>query len=77
MVLIGMTKMKALQLATTLSRWLAFLLMITLASIQLAQDGPKASPPLANVGGFGSLFGVAVYAFMCHHSIPGLVTPIR
>jgi len=77
MVLMGMTKTKHLQLATTLSRWLAFILMIIIASIQLLETGPQASPPPANIRGFGSLFGVAVYAFMCHHSIPGLITPMK
>lgn len=51
--------------------------MIILASIQLLQKGPQANPPSVNVHGFGSFFGVAVYAFMCHHSIPGLVSPMR
>jgi len=23
------------------------------------------------------MFGVAVYAFMCHHSLPSIVTPIK
>uniref|UniRef100_A0A915CZZ7 Amino acid transporter transmembrane domain-containing protein n=1 Tax=Ditylenchus dipsaci TaxID=166011 RepID=A0A915CZZ7_9BILA len=77
MVLVGMTKTKYLQLATTLSRWSAFTLMIALASIQLIQKGPQAAPPAVELRGFGSLFGVAVYAFMCHHSIPGLITPMR
>uniref|UniRef100_A0A183C4B4 Aa_trans domain-containing protein n=1 Tax=Globodera pallida TaxID=36090 RepID=A0A183C4B4_GLOPA len=76
-ILMGMTRTKWLQLATTLSRWTAFLLMIVLATIQLIHNGPKGSPEPANLHGFGSLFGVAVYAFMCHHSIPGLITPIR
>ena len=77
LVLIGMTKTKYIQLATTVSRWTAFSLMIILASIQLIHEGPQASPPAINANGFGSLFGVAIYAFMCHHSIPGLVTPIE
>ncbi|CAI4225700.1 unnamed protein product [Auanema sp. JU1783] len=76
MVLAGITKTKYLQLATTLSRWSAFILMICLATSQLISDGPGGKPPAANVHGFGSLFGCAVYAFMCHHSIPGLVTPM-
>ncbi|KAH7732270.1 Amino acid transporter [Aphelenchoides avenae] len=77
MVYIGMTKTKLLQLATTVARWMAFSLMIIMATVQLIQNGPQASPPAANFGGFGSLFGVAVYAFMCHHSLPGLITPME
>ncbi|KAL3092370.1 hypothetical protein niasHS_007579 [Heterodera schachtii] len=77
MILMGITRTKWLQLATTLSRWTAFLLMIVLAIAQLAHNGPKGSPAPVNLHGFGSLFGVAVYAFMCHHSLPALITPIR
>ncbi|CAD6185296.1 unnamed protein product [Caenorhabditis auriculariae] len=76
MVIVGITKTKYIQLATTISRWTAFILMITLASIQLISNGPAAYPPAANVHGFGSLFGVTVYAFMCHHSLPSLITPM-
>ncbi|EPB80463.1 hypothetical protein ANCCEY_00360 [Ancylostoma ceylanicum] len=56
--------------------YLAFTLMILLASAQMMANGAATIPPAANVHGFGSLFGVAVYAFMCHHSIPSLVTPM-
>ncbi|CAJ0583218.1 unnamed protein product, partial [Mesorhabditis spiculigera] len=76
MIVAGVTKTKYLQLATSVSRWTAFSLMIVLASMQLAQEGAEASPPMANFHGFGSLFGVTVYAFMCHHSLPSLVTPM-
>ncbi|TGZ62462.1 hypothetical protein CRM22_007424 [Opisthorchis felineus] len=34
-------------------------------------------PAIARVQGLPNLFGVCVYVFMCHHSIPGVVTPIR
>ncbi|KAE9419383.1 hypothetical protein Angca_003341, partial [Angiostrongylus cantonensis] len=76
MTLIGITKTKHLQLATTISRWSAFILMIVLASAQMITNGVPGTPPTVNVHGFGSLFGVAVYAFMCHHSLPSLVTPM-
>ncbi|KAK6759793.1 hypothetical protein RB195_021392 [Necator americanus] len=76
MIIMGITKTKYLQLATTLSRWSAFILMIFLASAQIVSNGAATIPPAANIHGFGSLFGVAVYAFMCHHSIPSLVTPM-
>ncbi|CAB3400032.1 unnamed protein product [Caenorhabditis bovis] len=76
MVLAGITKTQTIQMMTTFSRWLAFILMIVLASMQLINDGAEGKPPVANVHGFGSLFGVAVYAFMCHHSLPSLVTPM-
>lgn len=76
MIIAGITKTKYIQLCTTVSRWTAFILMITLASAQLLSDGVAAHPPAANFHGFGSLFGVTVYAFMCHHSLPALITPM-
>ncbi|KAF7629280.1 hypothetical protein Mgra_00009174 [Meloidogyne graminicola] len=77
MILMGMTKTKWLQLSTTLSRWTAFILMIVMAINLLLNNGVKGHPPPINFNSFGSLFGVTVYAFMCHHSIPGLIFPIR
>ena len=29
-------------------------------------------PPMARIGGLPNLFGVCVYSFMCHHSLPSL-----
>ncbi|KAK5979629.1 Transmembrane protein [Trichostrongylus colubriformis] len=77
MVIIGIQKTKYLQLATTICRWTAFTLMIVLAVAQIITSGPSGTPPAANIHGFGSLFGVTVYAFMCHHSLPALVTPMK
>ncbi len=34
------------------------------------------TPPTANIDGLPNLFGVCVYSFMCHHSLPSLITPI-
>merc|ERR1719340_178256 len=60
---------------TTVMRWLAFSVMVILATIRLTTDGP-AKPPSSQLSGLPNLFGVCVYSFMCHHSLPGLVTPI-
>ncbi|TPP66677.1 Transmembrane protein [Fasciola gigantica] len=38
---------------------------------------PIPNPPIVRAEGIPNLFGVCVYVFMCHHSIPGTVTPIR
>ena len=35
-----------------------------------------ASPPTSRFSGLPNLFGVCLYSYMCHHSLPGLVTPI-
>ena len=74
----NVTKTKYLQMLTTLMRWLAFGAMIILACIRLAK-GMKADPApvVANVMGVPNLFGVCVYSFMCHHSLPSLITPIN
>lgn len=55
----------------------AFTLVIVLACIQLAREGSPSMPKMFNIHGFGSLFGTTVYAFMCHHSLPSLVTPMK
>ncbi|KIH52013.1 hypothetical protein ANCDUO_17892 [Ancylostoma duodenale] len=54
----------------------AFILMIVLAIIQISSEGPARIPPPVDIHEFGALFGVAVYSFMCHHSIPSLITPM-
>uniref|UniRef100_A0A0K0FDX0 Transmembrane protein 104 homolog (inferred by orthology to a C. elegans protein) n=1 Tax=Strongyloides venezuelensis TaxID=75913 RepID=A0A0K0FDX0_STRVS len=77
MIIIGITKTKYIQLSTTISRWTAFSLMIILASIQLGKEGAQGKPPAFEWNNFGNLFGVSVYSFMCHHSIPSLVTPMK
>ena len=52
--------------------------MIAIAIAQLAM-GSHADPlpPLATLKGFPVLFGVSIYSFMCQHSLPGMITPMR
>lgn len=50
--------------------------MIVIAIIKLAEGG-RGHPPLASISGFPSLFGVSIYSFMCQHSLPGMITPMR
>ena len=45
------------------------------ANLTLVNDS-AAYPPTFKISGLPNLFGVCVYSFMCHHSLPGLVTPI-
>uniref|UniRef100_A0A158PPK0 Transmembrane protein 104 homolog (inferred by orthology to a C. elegans protein) n=1 Tax=Anisakis simplex TaxID=6269 RepID=A0A158PPK0_ANISI len=77
LVVIGVSRTKYLQISTSVCRWTAFILMIILAVISLGVNGTpgKAEPVIAE--GFGSLFGTTVYAFMCHHSLPSLITPMK
>uniref|UniRef100_UPI00358F3156 transmembrane protein 104-like n=1 Tax=Myxine glutinosa TaxID=7769 RepID=UPI00358F3156 len=57
----------------------AFITMIVLSSLRIARGTTSAAtrpPPAAGLAGLPSLFGVCVYSFMCHHSLPSLVTPV-
>ena len=51
--------------------------MIILAISQLARHKGQGRPVIANISGVPNLFGVCVYSFMCHHSLPSLITPIK
>jgi len=52
--------------------------MIILAIIHIAKgNGETGKPTIANINGVPNLFGVSVYSFMCQHSLPSLVTPIK
>jgi hypothetical protein len=74
----NVTKTKYLQLATTVLRWTSFGLMMALAIRRLADSSlPHGRPPLANLAAMPGVFGTSVYAFMCHHSIPGLISPMK
>lgn len=50
--------------------------MISLALKILIKGEGKGHPIAANFYGLPNLFGVCIYSFMCHHSLPSLVTPI-
>jgi hypothetical protein len=69
-------KTKYLQLLTSFMRWAAFLIMIGMAGARLISGQGTGHPPIADVYALPSLFGVCIYSFMCHHSLPSLVTPI-
>ena len=51
--------------------------MIVLTVLRLSKNQGQGRPAAADVSGVPNLFGVCVYSFMCHHSLPSLVTPIR
>lgn len=70
-------KTKYIQMCTILLRWMAFSIMISIAVRRLMVNGAQGDPPVANAYGMPSLFGTCVYSFMCHHSLPSLVAPIR
>jgi len=74
----NVSKTKYLQVFTTVMRWTAFITMVTLSSMRIADNtATHGNPNIANFSTAPAVFGVSVYAFMCHHSIPGLVSPIK
>jgi hypothetical protein len=79
-------KTKWLQLITTVMRWTTFVLMISIAAAGIAGRDTFTHPvpvpdphsvAVASRTGMVTLFGVSIYSFMCHHSLPSLVTPIH
>lgn len=34
-------------------------------------------PPKVNLTNVPKMFGICVYSFMCHHSVPSILTPIK
>lgn len=75
-VFFNLTKTKYMQILTTITRWLAMGTMITWAIVLLAEGKNQGHPPAADITKLPQLFGVCVYSFMCHHSLPALITPI-
>lgn len=53
--------------------------MISLAVRLLTAEGggPKGNPTAFDMKGIPALFGSCIYSFMCHHSLPGMITPIK
>ncbi|XP_052848769.1 transmembrane protein 104 homolog [Drosophila gunungcola] len=76
-VCFNIQKTKYLQMLTAAFRWMAFTLMICISLKLLITRGAKGHPETFNVYGIPPLFGACVYSFMCHHSLPSLLAPIR
>lgn len=79
----NITKTRWLQIGTTVFRWTAILFMVSLACARIGSysspnppPSPAPHPAMANFAKLPSLMGVAIYAFMCHHSLPGVLTPV-
>lgn len=72
-------KTRHVQLLTTLVRHAAFLSMVVIAVVGVARGegvGWKQVAARFEPQALPEFFGVCVYSFMCHHSLPGLVAPI-
>ena len=52
-------------------------MMISLSIIYLVNGHGQGKPKVADITKVPNLFGVCVYSFMCHHSLPSLATPIK
>eukprot|EP01028_Stygiella_incarcerata_P005290 TRINITY_DN2242_c0_g1_i2.p1 TRINITY_DN2242_c0_g1~~TRINITY_DN2242_c0_g1_i2.p1 ORF type:complete len:512 (+),score=91.51 TRINITY_DN2242_c0_g1_i2:121-1656(+) len=78
-VFFDFTKTRWLQYIAMVMRNIALVLMIVIGVIFISEgEGASASDlTVANFAGIPKLYGVAVYSFMTHHSIPGFVEPIR
>lgn len=76
---LNFSKTKYLQLFTLAMRNIALALMIILSLIFIFQGRGASWNELNwfNLGGIKTLYGVTIYSFMCHHSLPGIVSPIR
>ncbi|CAI5476365.1 unnamed protein product [Closterium sp. Yama58-4] len=71
-------KTKPLQIVTMVIRNAAITTMIVIAAWVTYTEGPRTTGvPNFRVTALPNLFGGAVYAFMCHHSLPGIITPMR
>ncbi|OQR87585.1 hypothetical protein ACHHYP_08516 [Achlya hypogyna] len=74
-----MQKTQCIQLITTVMRHASFALMITLAFVGIARGEGRSFADVVGHEDLVSLpdfFGVVIYSFMCHHSIPGIIAPI-
>uniref|UniRef100_A0A915I201 Amino acid transporter transmembrane domain-containing protein n=1 Tax=Romanomermis culicivorax TaxID=13658 RepID=A0A915I201_ROMCU len=76
-VFFNVSKTKYLQIFTSIYRWAAFLLMICLALKIILAGQATGHPGAFNMRKFANLFGISVYAFMCHHSLPSVITPMN
>lgn len=75
---LNMQKTKYLQMATLLTRYIAFSTMIILGILRIIQGhgASVAKLKLFDLSNLGVLYGATVYSFMCHHSIPSIIQPI-
>lgn len=71
-------KTKYLQIVGVVVRQVAVVVMIVLAFVSLASRGLRSQDvPLWKFSDLPNLVGGAVYSFMCHHSLPGIISPMR
>ncbi|XP_062507941.1 transmembrane protein 104-like isoform X2 [Corticium candelabrum] len=76
-VFFNVQKTKYLQIFTSATRYIALVLMVVVSLIDILKNGNRVKPTLFRVTHLPNLFGALVYAFMCQHSLPSMITPIK
>jgi len=72
-------KTKYLQYATITLRNVSMLMIVVLSFIRMGKGKPAKLSNLRyfSFGQLPNLFGTVIYSFMCHHSLPSIVTPVK
>lgn len=55
----------------------AFSIMVILALMKIGRSESKHRATIFDVKQLPNFFGVAVYSFMCQHSLPSIITPVK
>ena len=72
---LDVTKNKIVQIGTSMYRFAAFIAMISMAVSR--RGGQTFTPSRGDVSGVPDLITASIYSFMCHHSLPNILTPIK
>ena len=51
--------------------------MVGIAIKIFIQGEATGHPKAVNLASIPKLFGICIYSFMCHHSVPSIITPIK
>ena len=71
---------KTLQMVTTILRFLVTLLMCSGSIYYIGRDGPRTAPLFdlkKQLPYLAEVFGNTTFAFIYHHSVSGIITPVR
>lgn len=71
---------KNLQVFSVIMRIVVITMMYGGTIFYLAKDGPEAAPVFnwsSQLKGLATAFGNTVFIFIYHHSVPGIIYPIR
>ena len=74
-LLLDVTKNKIVQIGTSMYRFAAFIAMISMAFSR--RGGQTFTPSRGEISGVPNLISASIYSFMCHHSLPNILTPIK